>query len=395
MRSDWLPVPIRQLILWMVAILAVLFVFRFTNAKPLDQRAQASPVSLQLGALSEVFMTPAPLRVSWLATMQREIPELDAQTNGSLGVHVRTQNGEAYSYEAGKSRYLASTTKVPVAVVVLREVEEKRLSLNQRLSVKESDYVDGSGDIRHQKAGTKFTVRELLEKMLVESDSSATDMLIRLVGVERLNQQIQGIEKSGFGKLTTLLSVRHDAFSELHPKARDLKNTDFILLKVVPEEQKLDWLAKKLNVPKHQFQFASIEAAFENYYAKGFNSATLVAYANFLEKLVQGKLLSPTNTELLLSFMEKMKTGEKRLKAGLPIGTRFAQKTGTQVRRLCNAGVVRNSETIITVCLEKFDDPIDGERTLQRVGEIISRSGVLNTPQHQASALVLESTIHQ
>jgi beta-lactamase class A len=150
-----------------------------------------------------------------------------------------------------------------------------------------------------------------------------------------------------------------------------------------------------MKVATSEFQFASVEEAFEKYYLKGFNSATLMSYADFLEKLVQGKLLQPSNTELLLSFMEKMETGEKRLKAGLPLGTRFAQKTGTQVRRLCNAGIVRNSETIITVCLEKFDDPVDGERTLQRVGEIISRSGVLNSTQHQARALVPESTLDQ
>jgi beta-lactamase class A len=50
------------------------------------------------------------------------------------------------------------------------------------------------------------------------------------------------------------------------------------------------------------------------------------------------------HTALVLDAMERITTGDRRIKAGLPAGVSFAQKTGTQISRACNVGVVHPRE---------------------------------------------------
>jgi beta-lactamase class A len=283
------------------------------------------------------------------------------------------KDGSALSYQGSRQWYLSSTTKVPIAVALLKKVENGEISLARQLTLQKSDYVDGAGELQRTRPGTKFTVRSLLERMLVHSDSSATDMLVRLIGVDYLNDYL----KDGFGDFTTILQVRYDAFGELHPKARNLTNIDFIEFKRAKTfEDRLGLFTARLGLKRDDLVAPSIDEAFERYYRRGLNSSSLEAYGDLLERLVKGELLNPTHTEMVLGFMKKITTGERRLKAGLPKGTEFAQKTGTQIARICNMGVVNPSgePVVVTACVEKFKDQAGAEDVLRRVGEAMAET---------------------
>lgn len=314
---------------------------------------------------------------AWQGPLEAKLAELDRAAPGELGVYVkRLKDGAVVSYQSARPWYLSSTVKVPVAVALLKKVESGQLSLSQQLTLQRSDYVDGAGELQRTKPGTKFSVRSLLERMLVHSDSTATDMLIRLIGVDYLNDFLG----DGFGELTTILQVRYDAYGELHPKATRLSNTDFIEFKRARDyKERVGVFAGRLGLKRDDLVAQTIEEAFERYYRRGYNSSTLDAYGELLEKLVKGKLLNPEHTKMVLGFMEKITTGERRLKAGLPRGTEFAQKTGTQIGRICNAGVVNPSgdAVVVIACVEKFTNQANAEALLKSVGSAMAGIGLV------------------
>jgi beta-lactamase class A len=71
----------------------------------------------------------------------------------------------------------ASLLKVPIAIGVMKKVDNGQWSLNTTFTL-ESRYKDKLfGDLYKQPDGTKLTIRQLLEEMLVNSDNTAAALL--------------------------------------------------------------------------------------------------------------------------------------------------------------------------------------------------------------------------
>ena len=335
-----------------------------------------------LHAVPALLLAASATAKNWEAPLRAEIERIDAATPGALGVYVlRLADGSELDVDAQRRWYLSSTIKVPVAIAVLEAVEAGRLSLSDDLELTSTDFVDGAGDLVWQKPGGRYSIASLLEKSLRHSDSVATDLLIRALGVDALNRRIAHWSGDGFGPITTILQVRYDAYGELHPGVAKLSNLELIALKRAPAgEARAAALAKTLGVVRSDFAHPSIEAAFERYYARGRNSASLHAFGNLLRRLVAGELLNPEHTALLLRHMSAITTGTKRIQAGLPPGTAFAQKTGTQLERACNLGVIDPQDAaravVVVACLERFGDIERAERALAALGRAIQASGV-------------------
>ncbi len=316
---------------------------------------------------------------SWTNEFRREIAKIDQRTPGDLGIYVkRLGDGTEVNYQADRRWYLASTVKVLVAIALLQRQEQGLVDLNKEITLQKSDYVDGSGEVLWKEPGTKLTLGYLLEKMLTQSDSTAADILIREIGVDEFNRQIQkSIAGNGFGKITTLLQVRYDAYGELSPKAANLTNMDFIDFKKAKSPQdRLMLAASRMQEDPVNLKSKSIDDAFEKYYKKGLNSGSLEAFGDVLEKLAKGQLLNEANTKLVMGYMETMVTGENRIKAGLPDSVKFAQKTGTQIRRICNVGIMEppSGPIVVTACLEKFKDPAQAEKALASIGRALAKT---------------------
>lgn len=320
----------------------------------------------------------------WAPSLKKKIAQINASTPGELGVYIkRLSDKSELNYESNRNWYLASTTKVPVAIVLLQKVESGVLSLDQKLTLKESDYVDGSGELLSKKPGAQFSIRFLLDRMLTQSDSTAADLLIGLIGKKELNDQVQKMVPAGFNQITSILQVRYDAYGEVHPSAKKLTNLDFLALKRSRSlEKRYLALLEKLGISAGQAKTKSLNEAFERYYESGLNSATLESYGKLLERLANGELLSRENTQHILGLMKKMTTGERRIKAGLRKGIQFAQKTGTQVGRICNVGILQGAakaadKVVVAACVEKFASQAKAEAMLKRLGSAISQSSLL------------------
>jgi beta-lactamase class A len=137
-----------------------------------------------------------------------------------------------------------------------------------------------------------------------------------------------------------------------------------------------------LGVPRNALGDATFEQAFEDYYRKGLNSATLSAFGSLLGKLVAGELLGKQGTQRLLDHMRRINTGDRRIRAGLPEDADFVQKTGTQVRRACNVGTINprrgaRGAVVVVACAERFDALGEAENAFSRLGTALAQAGVL------------------
>lgn len=315
----------------------------------------------------------------WPADLAERIEALDRDSPGELGVFLlRLSDDSRFGHDARRHWYLSSTVKVPIAIAVLQLADEGRLSLDEALTLKESDFVDGAGDLLWQEPGTRWTIAQLLEKSIRNSDSTATDMLLRRIGEDELARRIADwVGDDAFGPISTILDVRYEAYGVLHPEVAQLGNMDLVRLKNAEAgAPRYRALAEALGVSPDSFALPDIDSAFERYYESGANSATLEGFGQLLARLARGELLSESNTALLLEHMQAISTGDDRIAAGLPDDVAFAQKTGTQLARACNVGIVAPGEPralVVAACVERFGSDLDGaERALRELGAVIA-----------------------
>jgi beta-lactamase class A len=102
------------------------------------------------------------------------------------------QTGDYININGDRAFPAASTIKFPVLMALFQEVEAGRISLSEPLVMRRGLMVGGSGNMHNKPAGTKFTVLETVNKMMIISDNTATNMIIeRLGGKEVLNQRFR------------------------------------------------------------------------------------------------------------------------------------------------------------------------------------------------------------
>jgi beta-lactamase class A len=328
--------------------------------------------------------TPPP----WADALVARLEQIDAGFGGEIGVYVQPlASGDAVSFRGEESWYLASGVKVPVAIAVLRGVDAGEFALATRLVLQEEDYVDGAGETNLHPPGSRLRVDFLLRQMLLHSDNTATDVLIRHVGLARVNHVAQQLAAMPDGTITTLADVRRRTYGGLHTGALRLRSADLLALKRVRDaDDRLQLLARLLGVPTTEFALPDLDSAFDAYYATRLNAATLRDYGRMLHALVDGLALSPTSTAYLLDLLAHVRTGPARIRAGLPPGTRFAHKTGTQHRRVCDFGIAApphapwHQGVIVAACTRGVGSLRRNERALRQIGAAIGASGVLALP---------------
>lgn len=299
-----------------------------------------------------------------------------------LGVYVLDpRDGVAVAHQAAQPWYLASMVKVPVALAVLQGVERGEFSLDDRLTLHATDYVDGAGSTNGYPPGHRLRVRFLMEQMLIHSDNTATDMLIRLVGVDRVNALAYELASGGVGRITTLADVRRAIYAEIAPAARTLGGQDFLRIRASGgDAQRVQALLSLVGTPAQAEPLPTLPEAYSTYYASSLNAGRLDAFAGIFAALEMGQVLAPAQREWLLQVMARTRTGDRRIKAGLPGNVIFAHKTGTQRARFCDGGIVRQAgeptrALIVVACVAGDASQGRSEHVLRGVGEAVAASG--------------------
>ena len=225
-------------------------------------------------------------------SLNQRLKDLAARAGGEVGIAVvHVESGHTLDVEGAKTFPLYSVYKLPLAIAVLKEVEEKRLAQDKKVLVGPQDVAPGSqfnADLWRKPV--EKTVTELIEVSIVRSDNTSSDKLLGLIGgPSGVTNRMRAL---GFANINVVSSSREFAANRDRP-----------------------------------------------------NTGTALEFAGLLRKLQKGELLQPSNSELLLEYMTRSKIGERRLRGKVPAGTPVADKTGTGGTTTNDVGVITLPET--------------------------------------------------
>jgi len=87
----------------------------------------------------------------------------------------------------------ASTIKLPIMVEVAYEVAAGKLAWDMPLHLRAADKVQGSGILQDLSDGLPLTLGDAVLLMIVESDNTATNLVIDQVGIPAVNARMQAL----------------------------------------------------------------------------------------------------------------------------------------------------------------------------------------------------------
>jgi len=211
--------------------------------------------------------------------LQKQMQEIASVTNGPVGATTMiVETGEKASISASHHFPMQSVYKLPIAMAVLKRIDNKTLTFEDKITVQPKDFVsrrEFSIATKYPK-GADLPIRELLDYMISESDGTACDALMRMLG----------------GPEAVTKNLRE-------------WGVDDIVLATYEQDM-----------------FKSPSVSFQNW-------STPEAMVQLLKLLQTEKVLSAERRDILLSLMIKSRPGQQRIKGLLAPGTTVAHKTGT------------------------------------------------------------------
>lgn len=274
--------------------------------------------------------------------LERELARLAPLAGGTVGVGAIHLEGGREAYLNRDERFpMASSYKVPIAVQLLTRVDRGEIALDSLITLRAGDLHPGSGVLTElfDDPGVVLSVRNLLELMLLISDNSATDLVLRVAGgpqavTERMRSL--GIADLEVSRPTLHLIADWAGISALPPLGEWRPARFRELYDAVPEDAR-----------------ERAAAAFDKDLK---DTASPHAMARLLAGIWRREVLSDSMTSLLLDIMQRTTTGQARLKGMLPADTRVAHKTGTIGGTTNDVGIVflpHDAGHVVTVVFVK------------------------------------------
>jgi beta-lactamase class A len=148
-----------------------------------------------------------------LNQINNELLQLITAGKGIYGVSIyHFETEEEFVHNQDDEFYAASIIKVPIMAAVFALVAEGKLSLSDKIQVRSEDVVPGDGILKNLTPGLEWTIHDLITLMIIESDNTATNRLIDLVGVENIQlfMTVWGFKQSHFRHKLQIKSFRKD-----------------------------------------------------------------------------------------------------------------------------------------------------------------------------------------
>lgn len=173
------------------------------------------PLAATLAAVTLPLALAAPLGAQGddvQPFVTRELNALQART-ALFALHL--PSGRTAELRADVPMNTLSVIKIPVMILAFRDAEAGRLRLDARYTIRPEDLRRGSGLLQTFDAGLAPTYRDLVEQMIITSDNTATDIMIRTLGLARVNAMLADL---GFRE-TRLNRTTGDLFREVWIRA--------------------------------------------------------------------------------------------------------------------------------------------------------------------------------
>lgn len=228
--------------------------------------------------------------------LKDEIRKAKAGYNGDVSIVIKDLDmGWVIEYNKDLSVPSASIVKIPIMAAYFAAADEGKLKLGDTLILRQSDKVDGSGTLKAERAGSVYTIEELIRLAITQSDNTAANMLIDAMGFDRLNEY--------FVKM-------------------GLKST---------------------NLSRKMMDFKARKTGIENY-------TTASDMAFLLERLYRGKVLSRGSSKKCLELLSEQKIRD-RIPKKLPADITVAHKTGLENGICHDVGIVYTPKGNFLICV--------------------------------------------
>ncbi len=223
-------------------------------------------------AIRGAFAAPAK---NGFAMLGKAFAKIEAESGGRLGVAVLdTESGATAGHRAGERFPMCSTFKLIAAAATLAKVDAGKELLGMRIRIAPNDILSYAPAVK-QHVGEEMSVAELCEAAVTVSDNTAANLLLSSLG--------------GPAALTRYARSLGDEAMRLDRIEPDLN-------KGVPGDPR--------------------------------DTTTPAAMAKTVKALTVGDALSSASREQLIAWLIACKTGDDKLRAGLPKGWRAGDKTG-------------------------------------------------------------------
>ena len=254
-----------------------------------------------------------------------EFARIEKESGGRLGVAVLdTGSGARAGHRADERFPMCSTFKLLASAAVLKRVDEGKEKLDRRIKFEAGDIVVNSPITQKHAGGDGMTLAEICEAAMTFSDNTAGNLILASLGGP---QAITAFARS-LGDTMTRLDRNEPTLNEAVPG--DPRDT------------------------------TAPEAMLKN-----------------IQALVLGDALSAASKDQLTKWLVGNKTGDTRIRAGLPAGWRAGDKTGAGERGSTNdVGVLWPPERkpiIVAIYLTETTAPTEKRNaTLAAVGRAVA-----------------------
>lgn len=202
----------------------------------------------------------------------------------------------------------ASTFKVPVLYSLFKMAETGEVDLNTRVPHSHDNLSSGSGVLQYLQPGLEPTIQDLATLMIIVSDNHATDQLHRLVGPDRIHADLAAIDIHN-------IEVPIDCKGIIwYMVGLDPHN---------PDHTYADCLARL-----EALEYDDDGIAFNTTLGGGNDISSPRDMTRLCEAIEQSNGISADSREKMIKIMRSQQYTQ-RIPAGLPMGTRVANKTGS------------------------------------------------------------------
>ncbi len=119
---------------------------------------------------------------------EEKLREICKEVNGTFGLYVSLpERGEKLAIDADVKFNAASTIKIPLLALLMKDFEEGRLDQKELYPLNADSNVLGSGVLKSLSTDFKLSLYDYAVLMIIVSDNSATNQVIDAVGIDRAN----------------------------------------------------------------------------------------------------------------------------------------------------------------------------------------------------------------
>jgi len=103
------------------------------------------------------------------------------------------KSGYTYGFHHKKQMDAAESIMLPIAIALMKEVEDKSLSLEDKVTIGDDEKYDSYCGIMKYLNSREFTLNELLIAITVQSDLTAANKIIEILGFEKINMHLKSM----------------------------------------------------------------------------------------------------------------------------------------------------------------------------------------------------------